>query len=202
MPPVPPARRASEVAAPGRPFQWRPKHKRFILLYLGDPVHPSTQLGQAAFDRLPPRCRVALQAVVTDPSLDPTTRAMMEAYYASGHKPIYINGMPSLWTDKEIALHLMALPDGAVGGIAALLEMCPITSDSGLSGRLASLVVGTEPKGADKITLEAIRLAMQLKGHLREEKQEVTQATQIIIHTSQEPTIKPAEQPRVIEIDL
>ena len=200
MPPVPPARRqASTPVAPARPMP--PKQARFLALLMQHPDYPSQGLGQERFDALPLPCREALVRVTTAmPYLDAACRAALEAYYASGHKPANASRDPYWWEgDLSRATALMAAPDG---DIATLLNVLPQGSDGGVAIHLLAIMANPELKAGEKIRLEAIRLLLQLKGHLRDDQATAVQATQIVIHTAQEPAVRPQEEPKVIEIDL
>lgn len=204
MPPLPPARRQDARPAPPTPKAISTRHQRFLrLLSSGRQEPPSTGLSQAAWDALPERCRLALARVATDERIDPWTRRALEAYYASGYRPI--NPTSTTWgawdytEDAKRATRLMQAPHG---DMSVLLSYNPATSDKSIEMRLLALLDNPEPKAADKVRLEAVRLLLDLKGHLRDEKGQAIQATQIIIHTSQEPTVQPAEQPNLIKINL
>ena len=200
MPPIPPARRqASTSAVQARPMST--KQVRFLALLASHPTHPSQGLGQARFDALPQPCRDALVLVTTSmPYLDETVRAALEAYYASGHRPALDTKNPSWWdADVRRATALMAAPDG---DIATLIALMPALSDNAVLVKLATFLASPELKAGEKIRLEALRLLLQLKGHLRDDQAAAVQATQIVIHTAQEPAVRPQDQPHIIEIDL
>lgn len=94
----------------------------------------------------------------------------------------------------------MNVPDGQ---IITFLSLNPATSDKSVEHRLVEILDKPELKAGDRIRLEALRLLLQLKGHLRDEKaQQSAHATQIVIHTAQDPVVQSAEQPNVIEIEL
>ena len=200
MPPVPPARRQqAAVASPAKALN--AKHRRFLHLLCSSPEHPSQGLGQDRFDALPQACRDALAIVVTGmPYLDSTNQAALEAYYGSGHRPANEIKDPYWWEeDLRRATALMAAPNG---DIVALMAATPALSDEAVLGKLAGILTSPELKAGEKIRLEALRLVAELKGWRRDDQAAAVQATQIVIHTSQEPTVKPQNEPKVIEIEL
>ena len=83
-----------------------------------------------------------------------------------------------------------------------ILSSIPAGSDKIVVQRLLALNDAPELKSGDKIRLESLRLLLELKGHLRDGQTAATQAPQIVIHTSQEPVIQPANEPKRIEIEL
>ena len=200
MPPVPPSRRqTSPAVAAVKPLS--SKQMRFLHLLSSNPAHPSAALGQQRFDALSQRCRDALVTVTTTmPWLDPTSQAALEAYYASGYKPDNSLKNGSWWEeDLRRATALMAAPNN---DIALLMASIPALSDDAGLVNLANFLVSPELKAGEKIRLEALRLIAELKGWRRDDQAATTQATQIIIHTSQEPTVRPQNEPKVIEIEL
>lgn len=208
MPPVPPARRQAATPAPPAATRLSQKHQRFLRLLCSDhPEHPTHGLSQSSFDTLPKRCRLALQRIITDGLIDPWTKRALEAYYASGYKPVAPPSHPAkpgadTWDYTEDARRATRLMDAPDGQISTIMSYFVGLGDVFVVQRIMELADKPELKSGDKVRLEAVRLLFQLKGHLRDEKAQATQATQIVIHTSQEPAIKPTEQPRVIEIDL
>lgn len=203
MPPVPPSRRLAAHPTPGDAMKpLSAKHARFLRL-LAHPDLPLRGLSQAAYDALPERCRIALSRVISDMTLDVWTKRALEAYYCSGYKPI--NPASTSWGDwdyTEDARRATALLNAPDGQMSTLMSYNPASGDKNVEIRLLALLDKPELKAGDKVRLEALRLLLELKGHLRNEKSQSVQATQIVIHTSQEPTIQLAEQPKVIEIDL
>ena len=202
MPPVPPARRPqAAVVKEARPLN--AKHRRFLQLLCASPDHPSQGLGEPRFDALPLPCRQALVAVTTSmPFLDLHSRAALEAYYASGYRPNAVQGNPRSLHWEEDLKHAMALMEAPDGNLTALMACIPGLSDNIVVARLLILLDKPELKPGEKIRLEALRLVAELKGWRREDQAATTQATQIIIHTSQEPTVQPQNEPKVIEIEL
>lgn len=204
MPPVPPARRqAASPPAATRPLSL--KHQRFLRLLSACPEHPNQALSQAAFDALPQRCRLALQWAATDEHIDRWTRAALEAYYASGHTPLYPHGLSTqggAWDYTEDARRATALMNAPDGQISTFLSVNPAMSDINVVLRLQRLLDEPEPRPGDKVRLEALRLLLQLRGHLRDEKSQAIQATQIVIHTSQAPAGQPTEQSKGVDIEL
>lgn len=205
MPPVPPARRqtASAVAAPPKPLS--AKHVRFLRLLFADPEHPSKGLDQAGFEALPPACRTALADVATRAHLDQYVRMALEAYYGSGHKPAQWpgpggQGMLS-FVDEDVR-RATAMMEAPLSDIPMVMGHVIGLTDNAMIMRAKKLVDAPELKSGDKIRLEALRLLMQLKGMLREENQQVTQATQIVLHLAPAPGERPPEAPTVIGIEL
>lgn len=207
MPPIPPARRQAATLVPAA-SRLSQKHQRFLrLLCSGHPEHPARGLSQSSFDTLPERCRLALQRIITDGLIDPWTRRALEAYYASGYKPVAppsSSAKPGAdtWDYTEDARRAMRLMDAPDGQISTIMSRFVGLNDVFVLQRVVELADRPELKSGDKVRLEALRLLLQLKGHLKDEKAQSVQATQIVIHTSQELAVKATEQPRVIEIDL
>ena len=202
MPPVPPARRpSSPVAAATRPLS--AKHRRFLHLLCANPGRPSAALGQQRFDALPQSCRDALVAVTTSmPFLDQHSTATLEAYYASGYRPNSVRGNPRWFHWEEDLKHATALMEVPEGGLTALMASIPGLSDHNVIARLLILLDKPELKPGERIRLEAVRLIAELKGWRTGDQAAAVQATQIVIHTSQEPAVKPQNEPKVIEIEL
>ena len=201
MPPVPPARRH----APGPVAAARPltaKQSRFLLLFFHHDPHPVAALSQQQFAALHPRGRKSLAWITPQTRLEPHASRLLEAYYASGYKP----SGPFLGDDvidyEQDLSRAMAIGEANKGTLSTLLSYLPATSDKNVVQRLIALNDAPELRSGDKIRLEALRLLLQLKGHLRDDQAAVQQATQIIIHTSQEPAIKPQNEPQRIEIAL
>lgn len=202
MPPIPPARRQAATPAPAETRPLSARHQRFLAL-LAHPDLPIRGLTQASLNALPQRCRQALARITPDASIDPWTRRALEAYYASGHKPTNpASATWGAWDYTEDARRATALMQAPHGDMSTFLLYNPASSDKNVEIRLMCLLDAPELKAGDKVRLEALRLLLQLKGHLKDEKSQSVQATQIVIHTSQEPAIQPAEQRRVIEIEL
>ena len=201
MPPVPPARR--QVSTPVTPAKvLTTKQSRFLRLFFHDDPHPVSALTQAQFDALPASGRAALAWVATQARIEPHTARLLEAYYAAGYKPcspFHNDALLDYGHDLSVA---MGIGEGEHGGMSTLLSYIPATSDKNVIQRLIRLNDEPELKAGEKIRLEALRLLLQLKGHLRDDQAATTHATQIVIHTAQEPAVRPQDEPRVIEIDL
>ena len=202
MPPVPPARRrppGTAVQTPAKPLD--ATQLRFWHLLASDPHHPVNALGPDRLDALPLPCRKALATITTRmPWLDATSRATLEAYYASGYAP-ELEPTGLRWeADLDHAIALMAAPNG---DIAALLNVFPQTSDDGVVGRIITMLMSPELKAGEKIRLELLRFIADLKGWRTADQGMPTQATQINIHiNTQEPTAEPTDAPHHIEIEL
>ena len=80
--------------------------------------------------------------------------------------------------------------------------MFPALSDSFVVSKIAALLTTPELKAGEKIRLEALRFIAELKGWRTGDQAAAVQATQIVIHTSQEPAVKPQNEPKRIEIEL
>ena len=199
MPPVPPARRQVAAVVARKPPS--AKQLRFWYLLSSHPDHPSQGLGQDRFDALPQPCRTALVAVTTTmPWLDPVSLAALEAYYASGYKPASSPSYVAWWEeDLRRAVRIMQAPDE---DISTFLSMFPALSDSFVVSKLLSFLTTPELKAGEKIRLEALRFIAELKGWRTGDQAAAVQASQIVIHTSQEPTVKPQHEPQRIDIEL
>ena len=211
MPPRPPATREIVPETGLMAVAKMSKKKRsFLLLYCSDQSHPAQHLGQAAYDALPEVCRRGLERVATSDHLPDEVRRLLEAYYGAGYKPNVMRsprtpgsweaGLPDVAGDVREAMVLCNASDDV--SLVQLMNLNPGLSDAHIFVELVTLLSGRDLKAFDKIRLEAIRLAFQLKGHLRDEKQPVTQATQIIIHTESKPEIVPQKSAQRVEIDL
>ena len=202
MPPVPPARRQVGPPAATPPIRLTPKQVRFLALFFHHDPHPAAALSQTQFDALPAPCRAALIWVTTQTRIEPHTARLLEAYYAAGYKPcspFQDDALLDYGHDLSVA---MGIGEGNGDGLQALLSYIPAASDKSTAMRLLEVSFKPEPKPADKVTLDALRLLLQLKGHLRDDQATAVQATQIVIHTAQEPAVRPQDEPKVIEIDL
>ena len=201
MPPVPPARRrAPSPVVAARPLT--AKQSRFLRLFFHNSPHPIAALSQQQFDALHPRGRKALHWITTQSQIEPHTARLLEAYYAAGYKP----SGPFLGDDiieyEQDLSRAMAIGETNEDTLSTFLSYSPATSNKSVVQRLIVLNDAPELKAGDKIRLEALRLLLQLKGHLRDDQAATTQATQIVIHTSQEPTVKPTNEPQRIDIEL
>ena len=200
MPPVPPVRRQAPAAVASVPKPVSLKHHRFLQLLCAHPDHPAQGIGQQRYEALPQPCREALVTVTTAmPYLDAIGQAVLEAYYGSGHRPDMAPTGLRWEADLSRATAMMEAPGG---DIAAFLSMFPALSDASAILRMSIMISAPELKAGEKIRLEALRLLLQLKGHLSEEQGAAVQATQIVIHTSQEPIVTAKNEPKVIEIEL
>ena len=212
MPPRPPATRESTPETGLMAVAKMSKKKSsFLLLYCSDQAHPAKHLGQSAYDALPEVCRRGLERVATSEHLPDEVRRLLEAYYGAGYRPNMMVsprtptsldgvGLPDVAGDVREAMALCNASDDV--SMVELMNMDPGLADAHIFVELRTILSGHDLKAVDKIRLEAIRLALQLKGHLREEKQQVTQATQIVIHTEAKPDIVPQEKASRVDIDL
>ena len=109
----------------------------------------------------------------------------VESASSTSHNPIH----PVLWNMQKLLQHL-----DFTGVIDILMSLHSLSSGS-LVTRLQELVWSAEPR----VALGALTLALRLKGHLTDSP--VTQATQIVIHTS-EPKDSHGNRPEPLVISL
>lgn len=200
MPPIPPSQlpAAAPGRAPGALPQLSTQHLDFLSLYFGDAEHPACLLSEAERRCLPQACQAALDKLAANTLLTGSTRATLEAYYASGYVPQYPR-----YDLRQAQRLLNAEVHEGIAGLQALMGECIGISDGALVVTLKKAIAGHEK--VTKPRLDAIRLVLQLKGYLRDRPTtEVNQATQIIIHaapgTQAEGTSGHSEEP--ITLDL
>ena len=200
MPPVHPARRQLAAVAPtATPLS--PKQVRFLRLFF-QPSRPASALSTLQFDALPARCRAALAWLGLQPHLEPHTARLLEAYYAAGYKPSGPFLGDKVINYEQDLTRAMAIGESEGDTISTILSHIPAANNKNVVQRLLRLNDEPELKVGEKVRLEALRLLLQLKGHLRDDQAAVVQATQIMIHLGVEPAGPPQHEPAHIEIEL